>query len=107
MNNGFIETPSSPEQLEARETRMGVLVNIIEALSKISASEEWSTLKKEVFSGALESLEGRLVFESKKPELDLPEIYRLQGQIQSTKKYDFEHLTAQYRLELQRLKEQP
>lgn len=95
------------EQKERWRQREGELTKIIEALKRIEASEDWSTLKTEVFDGALDSLEGRLVSECKKPVLNNPEIYRLQGQIQWAKKYaDLATLTQAYRLELIRLRQQ-
>ncbi len=97
----------SDEQLEGLRRREGEVVRIIEALKRIETSEDWSTLKTEVFDGVLDSLEGRLVSESKKPELNNPEIYRLQGQIQWAKKYaNIAHLTESYRLELTRIRKQ-
>ncbi len=90
----------------ALREREGTLARIIEALKQVEGSEAWSTLKTELFDGVLESLEGRLSAEAKKPQVDLPTIYRLQGQIQWAKKYaDLAGLTDSYRLELQRIRQ--
>lgn len=92
---------------EHYQQREGVLVRLIEALGRIERSEDWSTLTSEVFDGVLESLEGRLSAEANKPLVDLPAIYRLQGQIQWAKKYaDLAVLTNSYRLELQGIRKQ-
>lgn len=95
------------EQKELLRQREGTLVRIIEALKAVQTSPEWSTLKTEVFDGVLESLEGRLISESKKLELNPPDIYRLQGQIQWAKKYaDLADLLNTYRLELTGIRQQ-
>lgn len=101
MNNSFvIETKEDTKSVVLGE-REGELVRIIEAIRAIAGSEGWSTLKTLVFDGVLESLEHRLASESKREEINQPEIYRLQGQIAWAKKYsDLETLANAYRLEL-------
>lgn len=98
---------ANEEQKELLRQREGELARIIEALKTIESSTEWSSLKTDVFDGVLDSLEGRLMSESKKPELNNPEMYRLQGQIQWAKKFaNLAILTDSYRLELQRIRQQ-
>lgn len=85
---------------ELRE-KEAVLVRIIEALSKIEQSEEWSTLKSLIFDGAVENLEKRLKFESEQLKLEPASIYRLQGQLIWARKYaDLRKLADGHRLEL-------
>lgn len=66
-------------QLRARETQ---LREIIEAISKVAASDYWHTLQTLVFDGVLEALQSRLTNEKNPTEM-----YRLQGQILWAKKY--------------------
>lgn len=103
MNNSFVIETN--EELETKSERLGEregeLVRIIEAIRVVQNSEGWSTLKTLVFNGVLDSLEHRLSSESHKPELDQPEMYRLQGQIIWARKYaNLDTLANSYRLEL-------
>jgi hypothetical protein len=109
MNNSLsIETfdekePSQrvADSLKERESR---LVRLIESLKALEKGREWSTLREFLFDGALETLENRLATASKKPELDLPEIYRLQGRILEARKYT--NLLDTSRLELNNIRKQ-
>lgn len=76
--------------LRARDTRV---IQLIEAIQEIQSTDAWSTLKEE-FDGEIARLNRLLLTESKKKEIDLPEVYRLQGRIESTKKFSFEKLYA-------------
>lgn len=106
MNNSlsledFEEASTPNERLREREQH---LVRMIESLKALEEGREWSTLKELMFDGALETLESRLRTESKKSELNLPEIYRLQGRIQEAKKYT--DLLGTARLELANIRKQ-
>lgn len=97
----------NPELIREREAE---IVNIIGALERVSQSEDWSTLKTHVFDGVLEKLEKGLTNASQQSELNLPEIYRLQGQILWAKKYsDLDILISSYMTQLKgvRLKLNP
>lgn len=96
MNNSFLPK----EEKVSYEERAGKLATLIEAVELILASKEWSTLKEEEFNGELERSERILLNEAKKPELNQAEIYRLQGKIDTLKKYNLERLRDKYRLEL-------
>jgi hypothetical protein len=102
MNNSFLapeKEPASPQ--EKVQEREAWLVRVIEAARAVSESADWSTLKEEVFDGALERFERDLVRESLKPELNSPEMYRLQGQIAWAKKFaNIALLADEYRSEL-------
>lgn len=67
------------------------LVQIIEAVQAVQTTSAWSTLKEE-FDGEIAKLNRFLLAESKKPEIDTAELYRLQGRIESAKKYSLEKL---------------
>jgi Lhr-like helicase len=102
MNNSFLapeKEPVSPQ--EKVQEREAWLVRVIEAARAVSDSAEWSSLKEEVFDGVLERLERDLARESMKPEVNTPELYRLQGQILWARKYaDIATLADEYRSEL-------
>lgn len=106
MNNSFtLETPVSPEKPDTRlREREAKLVRMIEAATYVSLSKEWSTLKEELFDGAFESIESRIKAEAEKPELNLPELYRLQGERKWAKRYSMEHLIDMYRTELAQIR---
>ena len=72
------------EQLELRHIE---LVKILKALEALEMSQEWETLKELVFNPAKASIEKQLMLEANKPELDLPKIYRLQGELNWAIKY--------------------
>lgn len=79
----------------------GKLVKIIEALGRVAESEDWQMLEKEVFSGVVESLERRRKSEAEKPEINAPELYRLQGQTIWAKKFsDLKKLNQAFKVEL-------
>lgn len=103
MNNAFvIETEEQSKDVDVRlGMRENELVRLIEAIRVVRASDGWSTLKKYVFTGVLESLEKKLVTEASKMPLNEKEIYSLQGQIGWAKKYaDLDILAQTFRTEL-------
>lgn len=102
MNNSLLTIEKEPSTKEEKvQEREAWLVRVIEAARALGESAEWSTLKEEVFDEVAKRLKRDLQRESLKPELDLPEIYRLQGQIAWAKKYaDIGLLAEEYRLEL-------
>lgn len=104
MNNSLhfeIEEVSQEKPDERVQEREAKLVRMIEALSVINDSREWSTLKKELFDGVLETIESRQRTEAEKSEVSLPEMYRLQGEKKWAKRYsNFDDLINNYRAEL-------
>lgn len=96
-----------PERTEWMRAREGTLVKIIESLGRLSVTDEWSTLKTEVFNGVVENLEKRLVSESSKMPLDTGKIYQLQGQLVWARRYaNLDTLTDTFRLELTNIRNQ-
>lgn len=91
------ETGPDLERLRGRDAR---LVKLIEALGSLKKNKEWSTLREELFDGDLDSLERRQVTEANKLEVNLPTLYRLQGQIQQARRWDLDSLLVQYQAEL-------
>ena len=87
--------------------REGELVKLIETIMRIEQSEDWQVLRNHIFDGLVEGIEGRLRGESGKGEVNLPEVYRLQGQLLLSRKYaDFKKLADVYRSELSNVKQQ-
>ncbi len=85
------------EEISAKEAQ---LIRVIEAIVKIQASHEWSTLKSLVFESRIVDLEKRLIIESEKLDLKDSVIYRLQGRLFEARKYDLDKLVESFRLEL-------
>lgn len=96
--------PSFDSRPALRQRQMDV-AKIIESLQKILESTEWTMLKTLIFDGMVDSLEKRLKSESEKKELDIPEIYRLNGQLTWARRYaDLTKLIDVYKLELNSLR---
>lgn len=98
MNNSALQ----PEETKDKETilreRDALLVRLIEAITDVQSTSAWGTLKEEL-DGEVARLNRLLLGESKKKEIDLPELYRLQGRIESAKKYSLDSLLSDYRAE--------
>lgn len=104
MNNSFLEpeievsSGNKDGRLQEREQH---LRKLIEALAALQGMGEWSTLREELFDGAVEKLERELAAEAKKPDLSLPELYRLQGKLDwASRHMRLERLIDTYRAEL-------
>lgn len=87
-----------PERLASLRERDAHLVHLIEAITDVQSNSGWSTLKEEL-DGEVARLNRILLAESKKKEIDLPEVYRLQGRIESSRKFSLEKLLEDYRTE--------
>lgn len=105
MNNSFKialddDTPGVDPEVLLRE-RDSRLVRIIEAIDGLIKSYEWRTLKELVFDDVLEGIDSKLKDEALKPEVILPEVYRLQGERAWAKRYaSLEHMRDKYHREL-------
>lgn len=103
MNNSLLEVeieevPDIKPLLRQKQTE---LVKVIESIQALEVTPEWQSLKELLFTGIVEKLEKRLKYESLKDELQLPEIYRLQGQLAWARKYsDLNKLVEAYKQEL-------
>lgn len=91
---------TSLESIEHLRERESIVIRIIEAIGRITESDEWSTLKKNIFGGRIESLEKQLFAESRNQQLNEAEMYRLQGRLFEATKYDLDKLVETYRVEL-------
>lgn len=77
--------------IPAARERDAHLIRLIEAIKDVQAAPAWSTLKEE-FDGEIARLNRLLLSESKAKEVNLPEVYRLQGRLESAKKYSLERI---------------
>ena len=108
MNN------SNVQQLEDREDRVpfleeqqGKLAQLVEAINRVEANEDWQKLKKLFLDGIVDKLERQLKEEASKSEVSLPKVYRLQGQVEWAKKYsNLKKISDEKRLEIENLKKQ-
>ena len=104
MNNSFKlddslvleDTPVNTDVLSEKE---GKLIILIEAVAKIQKTAEWRSLKT-VLDGEIERLERLQAQEAGKSDLNLPELYRLQGRILQAKHHSISALEAKWRSEL-------
>lgn len=105
MNNSklAIESVASEEPrydvapLRAKEAE---LVNLIGAIGRMIETEEYRFIEKEVFGKLLALSKKSLETESRRAELNLPEVYRLQGQIRNAERHDLRKMLEMSRTEL-------
>jgi len=104
MNNSQIE---KKEDSRLSFPQQGELAQLIEAINAVEANEDWRKLKELFLNGIVDKLERQLRDEAGKKEVNLPNIYRLQGQIEWAKKYtNLKKISDDKRLELENLKKQ-
>ena len=112
MDNSFIAQlnvleDEKPQDIKPQlREREGKLVKIIEALGQVEAADEWQTLRELYLDGLVEGLERRLATEANAREVNLPELYRLQGQLIGAKRYNLEELRKNFKVELQNIRKQ-
>ena len=80
--------------------RKAWLVRMIEAIGRITEQEDWRMLQREFFDKRKETLQARLMGECKNPEVSLPNVYRVQGQITEAGNNNLESLVETYKVEL-------
>ncbi len=107
MNNSKFALDSLVEEvpidrtpdLKEKEAR---LIRILEAIQVIQRSEQWSSLKLEVFDGLTARLERDLKDEAKKPNPDPNKLNRIAGELKWAEKFsDLSKMENQYKVELQ------
>src|SRR3990167_1992445 len=88
MNNSNHKLEEKEDsRLSFLQDKQGELAQLIEAINRVEANEDWRKLKELLLDGVVEKLERQLKDEAKKDEVSLPKLYRLQGQIEWAKKY--------------------
>lgn len=98
MNNSQLPAEERKDDATRFRERDAVLIHLIDAINQVRATGAWSTLKEE-FETEISRLNRLLLTESKKPELNTAEIYRLQGRVEATRKLSLEKLLADYTTE--------
>ena len=113
MNNSKLIVDAVPLTLEEpavnktylreRETE---IASILDALKKVQATKEWSTLKTKLFDGIVDSLTRDMHNEAKKENPDTLKLNRLAGQLKWAEKYsDLAKLENVFRTELVSIKQ--
>ena len=110
MNNSFV-TFREEDDTEEIQTKLNAeeatLVKIIEALSSVRDSKEWSTLKTEVFDNLVNVIERNLKSEAKKESPDPNKLNRLAGELKWAEKFsDLQKLEDSYRTQLSGIRKQ-
>lgn len=83
------------------------LLKQIESFEKIQKSEEWETLNSLVFSKAVRSIERQILNQATSKEINLNELYRLQGEWVWAKHYaDLAIFTEKLKKELDNINQQ-
>src|SRR3990167_6707069 len=108
MNNSLIQSEEKEDsRLSFLQEQQGETTRLVEAINLVEESEDWQKLKELLLDGIVEKLERQLKDEAKKDEVNLPKIYRLQGQIEWAKKYsNLKKISDEKRLEIINLKKQ-
>ena len=108
MNNSNIQIEKEEDsRLSFLQDQQGELAKLIESINRVEANEDWRKLKELFLDGVVDKLERQLRDEAGKKEVSLPNIYRLQGQLEWAKKYtNLKKISDDKRLELTNLKKQ-
>ncbi len=86
--------------------RQNDLIKIIEAIDEVLKTKGWATLKELVWDGRVSSIERQLLSEAKGVEIKTENIYRLQGELNWTKRYaDLKSYAQMCQKELEGIKE--
>lgn len=111
MNNAALrlitEEPSDDRKSEVLGKREAELIRVMEALSSIQRTKEWSSLKEIVFDGLKQNLEIRLLAAAREAKPDTHFMSNLSGQLVWAEKFsDLSKLEGTYRLELSNVRKQ-
>lgn len=99
VNLSMQEPPDLSPAMRQKETE---LLEILDAINHIKASNYWKLLHEKVLTGVLAGLQRRI-----RSEKNPTEIYRLQGQIVWAEKYtDLDKLAQAYQNELSLVRKQ-
>lgn len=108
MNNSIISYNNLDEEdVKPLSDKLGELSKIVEAISQVEATPEWKNLKKVLIDDVVANIERLLSSEARKPEINTPEIYRLQGQLTWARRYaDLKKLAESFMLQITNIKKQ-
>lgn len=105
MNNSKIAIENLEEDKIDLEEQKGKLTQLVEAINRVEASDDWKKLKKIFLDELVPRLERQLIAEANKDEINQPKIYRLQGELKWAKKYaDLKKLSEENRKQLENIK---
>ena len=105
-NSGVFIPPEKPDILTQLQEKEVWLTKVIESAETIHTSQEWSTLKTELFDPMLEKLEKLLKEEALKVPAATEKLAHIAGQLEAIKKLDLPSLAAKHRIELAHIKQQ-
>jgi hypothetical protein len=108
MNNSSIQLEETIIDVSSilKEKEAGTIVNI-SALRKVSESNEWSTLKTNIFDGITERLRREIMGEARKENPDTLKLARLSGELKWAERYsDLSVLENSLKLDLINLRRQ-
>ena len=97
-----MENSDTQKNIRDRQTE---LVLIIEAIDEVLKTKGWQTLKELVWDKEVERIERLLLSEAKGSEINFGTIFRLQGELQRTRRYDLRSYAEMLKKELQGIKE--
>lgn len=96
--------PNNREFLQGEEARV---IRILKALDGVKNSQEWSSLKTDVFDELPKQLRKDLLLEARKDQPDTNKLNRLSGKLEWAEKFaDLTRLENKYRVELQGIRMQ-
>lgn len=102
-----LQEPHAVDPAPLLREREEKLTKIIEAIRGVQQSQDWSTLKTQIFDDLVPSLERDMKNESKKDEPSPLKLTRLAGQLKWAERYaDLGKLESVYRLELSNIRKQ-
>lgn len=108
MNNSKIVSDNFEENQEIDlklQLKQGELSQVIEAINGVEQSEDWQKFKKLLLDNVVSNIERQLSNVSLDKEINLSEIYRLQGQLTWAKKYaDLKKLSDFFKQQLEGVK---
>ena len=109
INNSKIvyESSEKDERVLFLQKQQGELIQVIEAINQVETSENWQKLKKLLLDGIVINLEKQSASEAAKGEIDLPRVYRLQGELKWARRYsDLRKLSEDKRQQVENIKNQ-
>ena len=109
MNNSKIVYEGSGEdgRVPFLQKQQGELVQVVEAINQVETSEGWQKLKKLLLDGTVANLEKQLASKASKDQIDLPAMYRLQGELKWARRYsDLKKLSEDKRQQIENVKNQ-
>lgn len=113
MNNSkivsynIIEPDVDETKLSFLQHNQGGLTQVVEAINRVEASQDWQKLKKVLLDEVVENLERQLSQEALRDQIDTSKIYRLQGQLAWAHKYaDLKKLAQFFIKQVENIKNQ-